>query len=121
MRFPIRFDSWFRGLSTVLLLRPSQAYVDVAGDDVEVRMAWAFRARFPRSAIESAHAVDRAPLSRGVHGIAGRWLVNGSGRGIVALQLAPEQRARVMGVPVRLRELLVSVDEPAALIAAVSR
>ncbi len=120
MRFAIRFDSWFRGLSTALFLRPSQAYVEV-GDDVEVRMAWAFRARFPRSAIESAQRVDRAPLSRGVHGIAGRWLVNGSGRGVVALLLAPEQRARVMGVPVRLRELLVSVDEPAALIAALTR
>ncbi len=120
MRFAIRFDSWYRGLSTALFIRPSQSYVEV-DEDIEVRRAWAFRARFPRSAIESAQRVERAPLSRGVHGVSGRWLVNGSGRGVVALVLAPEQRARVMGVPVGLRELMVSVDEPDALIAAVRR
>ena len=48
----------------------------------------------------------------------GRWLVNGSGRGILSIQLHPAQRAYVMGVPVRLRELLVSVHEPSSLAAA---
>lgn len=50
-----------------------------------------------------------------VHGFAGRWLVNGSGEGILALDLEPAQQARVLGVPVRLRQLLVSVDDPDAL------
>jgi hypothetical protein len=46
-----------------------------------------------------------------VHGFRGRWLVNGSGRGILSIQLTPAQRAYVMGVPIRLRELLVSVTD----------
>jgi hypothetical protein len=56
-----------------------------------------------------------------VHGFAGRWLVNGSGDGIVSLELRPAQRAWVMGFPVRLRTLLVSVQDPAGLVAALRR
>ena len=50
-----------------------------------------------------------------MHGFAGRWLVNGSGNGILAIDLQPPQRAHVLGVPVKLRQLLVSVDDPEAL------
>ena len=66
-------------------------------------------------------ASGRIARSRGVHGWAGRWLVNGSGKGLVSLELKPEQRARVLGVPVRLRELIVSVEDPAALIRSLRR
>jgi hypothetical protein len=120
-RFPISFDSWYRVLSSLLVLPPSSAYVAVGREQVEVRMGWAFRSRFPRSAIASAAALDMRPLSRGVHGFGGRWLVNGSGRGILRIQLSPAQPAHVMGVPVRLRELLVSVSEPPVLAAALGR
>ncbi len=120
-RFPIRFDRWYRALSRGVLLPPSDAFVEVDGGEVRVRMAWAFRARFPRSAVASVAAHPRIPLSRGVHGWAGRWLVNGSGDGVLELALVPEQRARVLGFPVRLRTLLVSVDDPAGLRSALSR
>ncbi|WP_248345740.1 hypothetical protein [Anaeromyxobacter paludicola] len=76
---------------------------------------WAFRAEFPRSAVAAVEAYDRRPVSRGVHGLAGRWIVNGSGRGIVTIALEPKQRAYGMGCPVRLRDLLVSVDDPEGL------
>jgi hypothetical protein len=114
-RFPIRFDQWYRVLSTVLFLPPSGAYVEVDGDDVCVRMGWAFRSRFPRAAIASATETHARPLSRGVHGFAGRWLVNGSGQGLLTIDLTPGQRGYVMGFPVRLRHLVVSVAEPGAL------
>ncbi len=117
-RFPIRFDPWYRALSRAVLLPPSHAFVELDGDEVRVRMAWAFRARFPRSAVASVTEHRRVPLSRGVHGWAGRWLVNGSGDGVVELALRPDQRAFVVGVPVRLRTLLVSVDDVAGLEAA---
>lgn len=117
-RFPISFDRWYAVVSSLLGLPPSTAYVELHGTQVEVRMGWAFRTRFPRSAIASTSTLDMRPLSRGVHGFSGRWLVNGSGRGIVSIQLSPVQRAYLMGVPIRLRELLVSVTELAALTAA---
>ena len=113
MRYPIAFESWYRWLSTVVGLPPSSAYVKVEGEDVEVQMGWAFRARFRRSDVASAAPFDIRPLSRGVHGLAGSWLVNGAGRNILRIELRPEQRARRMGIPVRLQELLVSVGNPA--------
>ena len=121
VRFRITFDRWYRALSTVLGLPPSSSYVSVAHDQVEVRMGWAFRSRFPRAAVVSGSELDIMPLSRGVHGFGGCWLVNGSGRGIVRLELSPRQRAYVLGLPVRLQSLLVSVAEPSALIGAVAR
>jgi len=117
-RFPIRFDKVYGALSTALFLLPSASYVEVAGDQVEVRMGWAFRSRFSRSAVASTSMLAGKPLSRGVHGFAGRWLVNGSGEGILTIDLDPIQRAYVMGVPVRLRQLMVSVADPGALASA---
>jgi len=115
VRHPITFDPWYRGLSTILGLPPSTAYVEIEGEDVEVRMGVAFRARFKRSDVASAAPVDMRPISRGVHGFFGKWLVNGAGRNILRIELRPEQRAHVMRIPVRLRELLVSVGDPSAL------
>ncbi|MHB8137856.1 MAG: hypothetical protein ACYDGO_05645 [Smithellaceae bacterium] len=83
-------------------------------------MGWAFRSRFPRTAVASAKETYGQTLSRGVHGFAGRWLVNGSGRGILTINLTTAQRSYVMGFPVRLRQLMVSVEEPAALVAALT-
>ena len=120
-RFPIRFDAVYRVVSTALLLLPADSYVELAGDEVRVRMAWGFRSRFPRAAVTAAAPYGRRPISRGVHGFAGRWLVNGSGDGIVSLELQPAQRAWVVGFPVRLRTLLVSVQDPAGLVAALQR
>ena len=120
VRFPIRFDGWYRLLSTILLLPPSSAYLVVDGAHVQVRMGWAFSSRFPRSAVVAVSAPRRRPISRGVHGLAGRWLVNGSGRGLVSISLRPRQRAYVLGLPVRLTLLTVSVAEPSTLAAALT-
>ena len=117
-RFPIRFERRYAGLSRALLISPERSFVEVDAREVRVQMAWAFSAAIPRAALASFAASTKRPLSLGVHGFAGRWLVNGSRDGLVRLTLQPGQRARVIGVPVRLGELLVSVDEPAALLAA---
>lgn len=116
-RFPIRFDAWYRVMSSALLLLPGDAYLELGGEGetVTVRMGWAFQSSFSRSAVASVDRLSGSVVSRGVHGFAGRWLVNGSGDRIAVIKLAPTQRARVLGVPVRLRELLVSVDDPDAL------
>ena len=118
LRFPIRFERAYGVLSSALLLPPSSAYVEIEHDHVHVQMAWAFRCDFPRTAIASTAELDMRPISRGVHGWAGRWLVNGSGRGILRIALEPSQRAFVLGFPIRLRELLISVAEPAAVASA---
>ena len=116
-RIPIRFDRWYAVLSSALGLAPAMSYVEVSDVQIHVRMGWAFRATFPRGAVASAEISKQTVLSLGVHGFAGRWLVNGSGDGIVTLTLDPPQRGRVMGFPVRLRQLMVSVADPNALAA----
>jgi hypothetical protein len=117
-RFPIRFERWYEALSRTLFIAPSASYVAIDDGSVTVRMGWAFATTFPCSAVVAAAPFGRTPASRGVHGWRGRWLVNGSGDGILRIDLSPEQTARVLGVPVRLRELLVSVDDPARLASA---
>ena len=84
-------------------------------------MAWGFSADVPRSAIADARRWEgRRPLSIGVHGWRGRWLVNGSRQGLVVIDVDPPHRARVAGVPVSLRELIVSVEHPDDLVAALT-
>jgi hypothetical protein len=62
----------------------------------------------------------RTPLTRGVHGWAGRWVVNGAGEDILVINLNPLQRGYVLGFPVKLRELLVSVDDQSGLATALT-
>jgi hypothetical protein len=56
-----------------------------------------------------------------VHGFRGRWLVNGSSKGVVELTIDPPVQAKIVGVSTTLRTLLVSVTDPEALIAACAR
>lgn len=115
-RFPMKFDAAYAVLSRALLISPSDSYVEIAGNDVSVQMGWAFRTKFDRSRVAATSPFEeRILLTRGVHGWAGRWLVNGAGDDILAIDLEPRQRAYVVGLPVRLQRLLVSVEDPAAL------
>ena len=96
-RFAISLDDAYAALSAAVLLPPSGAYVEVAREEVTVRMSWAFRCHYPRSTVASTWELHKHPLSRGVHGFGGRWLVNGSGGGILVITLKATQRAYVLG------------------------
>ena len=78
-----------------------------------VRMSYAFTSTIARSAIRSVTPWSGRVWGWGVHGWRQRWLVNGSSHGIVVLTIDPAARARVLGVPIRVRELAVSLDDPA--------
>jgi hypothetical protein len=119
-RFPIRFGRANAILMGALGMGRGRSYVEVDGDAVRVRMGWAFRADVPRSSITEARRERYVWWAYGVHGYRKRWFVNGSGHDIVALALDPLGRGRVLGVPVAIRELWVSVDDPDGLRAAVS-
>jgi hypothetical protein len=108
----------FRPLLSALGMGPAFSRIELRAERLLVRMGWAFSADVPRSAIGAVTPSDGPVGGIGVHGWRGSWLVNGSMRGLVSISLKPPQRARVMGVPVRLRTLILSVDERDALIAA---
>jgi len=118
-RFAILFTGANKAMA-VLGMGPSRSYVDVDDTTVSVRMGWAFRLEVPRSRVRSV-APDHDPVwGWGVHGWRGRWLVNGSSSNLVKLHLDPPAKARIGPVPITVRELRVSVEDPDGLIAALT-
>jgi hypothetical protein len=94
---------------------PRSAYLERTGDDIDVRMGWAFRTRIRRGDIVGTNRYGRS-ISIGVHGWRGRWLVNGASEPIVGLELREPVPGYVLGFRVKLQELIVSVDDPDALL-----
>lgn len=123
MRFAISYTSVFTALAVVTGTGPAQSGVNVEADRIDVRMGWAFRASIPRSSVTEVEQVDRIPplYGFGVHGWGGRWAVNGSQRGAVRVTIDPPADARVVFVPVKLRELYLSLEEPEAFVVAAGR
>lgn len=116
-RYPIRFSRVNAVFLRVVGMSPRRSYVAVDGDRLQARAGWAFRAEFPRASVVDTRRTAYVWWAYGVHGWRGRWIVNGSGHGVVALRLDPPARARVLGFPVKLRELWVSLDDPDAFLA----
>ena len=116
-RFGIRYGV-LRPLLSVLGLGPRHSGLDLDPGRLRVRMGWAFIATVTRSQIRSAARWDGLVGGIGVHGWGGRWLVNGAASGLVTLEIDPPARAWVIGAPVKLRSLRVSVEDPDALLAA---
>ena len=108
----------FRPLLSVFGMGPSFSEVTLEPADVAVRMGWAFRSRIPYGHIRRLHPDRDMHGGIGVHGWRGLWLVNGAVSGIVTLEIDPPVRARVLGLPIRLRTLHLSLEDPAGLIAA---
>jgi hypothetical protein len=114
----LRFERWYLPLAVAVGLGPERSEIRLAGDSLHVKMGWAFDAHIPLASISTAEAKDERVFTWGVHYSRGRWLVNGSGKGLVALTIEPPVEAKVIVKTVRLRELWVSVTDPDALIAA---
>ncbi|MGH3412732.1 MAG: hypothetical protein ACRDPH_06605 [Marmoricola sp.] len=94
-------------------------YVEVDDTEVRVRLGAAFRGDVPRSSMRSAGPDHGRISGYGAHGWAGRWLVNTTGTGMVRLQIEPRGRGYVLGIPVSLRVLRLSLADPEGFLAAV--
>jgi hypothetical protein len=114
----LRYERWFLPLSVPLGLGPERSEIRVEAGELHVKMGWAFDARIPLTSITSAEATDARVFAWGVHYSPRRWLVNGSGKGLVALTIEPPARAKFSMMSVPVRSLWVSVTDPDALIAA---
>ena len=117
--FKIRYGA-LRYLMIVLGGGPGVSGLTIENDTLRVRMGWLFRAQVPMSSIRGARPDDQMVGGIGAHGWRGNWLVNGSMKGIVRIEIDPPARAKVMGIPQRLTTLRVSVEEPEELMAALS-
>ncbi|HEY0228533.1 MAG TPA: hypothetical protein VGC05_19540 [Mycobacterium sp.] len=114
----LRFERWCLPLSVPIGLAPKNTEWRVADEILHVKMGWAFAAHIPVASITKAEAPAERAFTWGVHYSRGRWLVNGSTKGLVALTIEPPVRAKAVGRTVTLRSLWVSVTDPDALIAA---
>ncbi|MCU1393786.1 MAG: hypothetical protein JWM34_2214 [Ilumatobacteraceae bacterium] len=115
MRFELAFTPLNRTMFVPFGMGPKQSWIDVGDTEVVVRMGIGFHATIPLSSISAVSPSAQRPISRGVHGWRGRWLVNASADGILTIDIEPRVRGWVTGFPVRVRQLLVSVVDPAGL------
>jgi hypothetical protein len=120
MEFAISYDRLGRSVMAPMLLGPGRTTLQLDDHELRVHMGWGFDATVPRAQITGAAMRPRGTANRGVHGWRGRWMVNGAGKGLVTITIDPPVRARMMGLPITLRELIISVDSPTALITALT-
>ena len=118
-RFPIRFTGLSRAM-IALGLSPSRSWVEVGDDLVRVRMSWAFSLDAPLVNVRDARPDTGRVGGWGVHGWRGRWLVNGSSSGLVRIDLSQPVRGRMGPIPIGIRQLRVSVEDPDGLVAALT-
>lgn len=116
--FAFRYDRWCGWLLGVLASGRRLSRVTVTDSDLDVKLGISFRAVIPRTSIVSAHPWTDRVWGWGAHGWRGRWLVNGSSQGIVVLHIEPSTKGRVLGFPVTLRELALSLEDPDGLVTA---
>jgi hypothetical protein len=112
-----RYDPWFVWILTLTGMGRRFSRITLDRENLTVRMGFGFRCSVPRSAIRAVKPNDRRILAWGVHWWRGRWLVNGSSTGVVVVAIDPPVRASVLGWPVRLRELAVSLEQPEPFLA----
>lgn len=103
---------------SILGLTPRGSWVEVENGLLRARLGWAFALEAPLESMRFAERESRRVWSWGIHGWRGKWLVNGSSSGLVRVDFSPPARARTGPVPIRVRELTVSVDDPDGLVAA---
>jgi hypothetical protein len=128
--FPMRFDRPSRTPMSILGAGPKASRVTVSTSTVDVSMGWAFGARFALDAIASVRSVDGGlnelpgPLGlsvlRGVNYWRRTALVNGAGSGLVEITLKQSKWARLGPLKAPMRRLIVSVEDPSALLAALA-
>lgn len=125
-RFLIRRDAWLQPLLFLVgAARDSNSYVAIEGERLRVRFGWFFNQSFALSDIEGAGPM-RWPWYYGLGwraNLVGDVAVVASYRGVVAIRFRERQRVGgiVPFVKLRCDRLAVSLREPEALIAALSR
>jgi hypothetical protein len=120
-KFSISFNRFMRIVMTPLLTGPRHCRVVLTADQLVVKMGlggWAFSAALPRSAVKSVQRVSGPVLGWGAHGWRGQWLVNGSGQGLVRMTIDPAGRGRCLIVPIKVKQLTLSLETPDEFVAA---
>jgi len=119
-QFDIDYSRGNRFLMGLIGVGPRFSGVVIDDEEVRVRMGWAFYAHIPLASIQRVGSAVRPFFAWGAHGWRGRWLVNGSSKGIVALEIDPPARGWAIGFPLRLRVVYISLADPDGFITALN-
>jgi hypothetical protein len=118
VRFEIDYSRGNRLFMGLIGMGPRFSGVVIDDQEVRVRMGWGFYAHIPLADIQRIGLTERPFFAWGAHGWRGRWLVNGSSKGIVAMEIDPPARGWAIGFPLRLRVVYVSLADPVGFITA---
>jgi hypothetical protein len=112
--FPIRYSKISRWLMAPLFLGARHAKAELTEDTLRVRMGWAFRASIPRRSIRRAALNRDVVWAIGVHSDLRfkSWLVNGSTKGIVFLDLLPAENGRMGPFRITIERLGLGLEDP---------
>lgn len=112
--FPIRYSKLSRLFFVPLRLGAQHAKVELTDDTLRVRMGWAFRADITRRSIRRAALHRDVWWAIGVHSDRRfkSWLVNGSSKGIVFLDLLPPAKGRAGPFPITIERLGLGLEDP---------
>jgi hypothetical protein len=105
-RFPFRYDP----VSKVILTGTGfgGGYAEIDEGQLKVRMGIGFSFAAPLAAVTGAERLENEPRARkilagvGVHGFGKRWRANGAVSPIVRVSFGETQRARLLGVPLKV-------------------
>jgi len=123
MAHRLSYGKVYKPLATACGLGPARSSVRVADDALTIRLGWAFSATIPLGNIRSAIPVQRAPWywGAGVHVVGkGKWIVNGTLGNLVEVTIDPPVVVRSGPAHPKVSTLIVSVEDPSALIAALT-
>ncbi|HJT37387.1 MAG TPA: hypothetical protein VJ818_03090 [Actinomycetota bacterium] len=101
-----------------------RTYMEVEGGRFRVRFGPSFSMDAPLDSISSAERIEGSILHKvmrgvGVHGLDGHWAVNAAAEPIVRLHFREPQRARILGLPSKIKTLDVSPDDPTLFLAGI--
>jgi len=120
--FKMAYWPWLLPLLLVVGAGPSTARIAIEHDVLHVKLGWFwFRATIPIRSIVHARRSANAWFSVGIHtDLMHGWIVNGSPLGMVHLTIEPPADGRFVGLPIRVNNLWLSLEEPDAFVAAVT-
>ena len=115
----MRYARWMRPLLALSGLGARRVKVELSDTELVVRAGVWFRVTIARASIRAVERRDDSWWAIGVHtDFRGGWIVNGSPRGMVVVNLDPPARARASGLSVKVKRLALSLEDPEAFISA---
>jgi hypothetical protein len=101
---------------------PFTTRIAIDDDQLRVKMGWFwFRVTVPLRSVVHVRRSANAWFAVGVHTDMMRgWIVNGSPLGMVHLTIAPPAAGHFAGLPIRVSNLWLSLEDPDAFVKAVT-